>query len=330
MGYMTFAEQIASHLQFLQKAGHAVINLTIDSEEFLRSQAEGEVGKYAYKTVSRQLNNGMTGLMTWCRSEGGRISNHRTYGYGSQEAKYNLNLSGKSSHDISREYSNEKEGCDIDIKKIQKFWELSSTCGESDYLTRKGVKAHHIRFRENCYGRVAVIPMRNIQGQLRGYQILNADGSKAFAKGIRLNGLFHNLTDLSDNVPIGIAESYVTAATCHDLLPMPTVTAFTGDNLEHVAAALRERYPNSPLVIFADNDRHLRENKGMVCAKKAIEKAKGNGIILKPRFRNSLKVRDYSDWNDLVREIGSWATYKQILIETVKQTQDGRILTHYI
>ncbi len=107
-----------------------------------------------------------------------------------------------------------------------------------------------------------------------------------------------------DIIPIGIAEGYVTAATCFELLPMPMVTAFTSENLEHVAAALRERYPNSPLVIFADNDRHLSKNKGMISAVKALEKAKGNGIILAPRFRNCLKVRDYSDWNDLVREVG--------------------------
>ena len=217
----------------------------------------------------------------------------------------------------------------IDTTKIQRFWDLSSPEGVSDYLIRKRVGSHRIRFRENHYGKVAVIPMTDIHGCLQGYQILNADGSKVFAKGIHLTGLFHRLTDLIDNVAIGIAESYVTAATCHALLPMPMVTAFTGDNMQHVAAALRGHYPNSPLVIFADNDSHLAENKGMLNAAKALEKAKGNGISLAPSFNRSPKVRNCSDWNDLVREIGFTNASEQMWMQ-LKQTKDDRILTFYI
>ena len=50
----------------------------------------------------------------------------------------------------------------------------------------------------------------------------------------------------------------------------------------------------------------------MISAVKALEKAKGNGIILAPRFRNYLKVRDYSDWNDLVREVGPVRASEQL------------------
>ncbi len=314
MGYMTFEQQVVSHLQFLREAGLELVSLTIDSADFIRCLAAGTTGRgeYAYKTVSRQLNNGMTGLMTWCRSKGGEINQHKTYGQGAL-------------HGIAAE----KGGSNMDLKKIQKFWDFSSPHGESDYLKRKGVQAHRIRFRENCYGKVAVIPMANVQGELRGYQILNSNGSKVFAKGIRVNGLFHSLTDLVDNIAIGIAESYVTAATCFELLPMPTVTAFTGDNLEHVAAVLRQRYPNSPLVIFADNDRHLDKNKGMMAAEKALKEAKGNGIVLAPQFSGDLKMREYSDWNDLVREIGPMEASRQMW-EAMKQTQDDRIKTFYI
>jgi phage/plasmid primase-like uncharacterized protein len=325
MGYMTFEQQVASHLQFLQEAGLALTSLIIDSTDFIRSQAKGEVGRgrYAYKTVLRELNNGMTGLMTWCRSERGQISTHKTYGYASQRSSQNETIKTLQN---ARQLMPEKS---FDAGRIQKFWDLSSSFGESDYLKRKGVKAHRIRFRENHYGKVAVIPMKDEQEQLKGYQILNADGSKVFAKGIQINGLFHSLTDLQDNLAIGIAESYVTAATCFDLLPMPMVTAFTSDNLEHVAAVLRKRYPNSPLVIFADNDRHLVENKGMICAERALKMAQGNGIIIAPEFKNSLKVRDYSDWNDLVREIGPACASRQMW-EAMQKTQDDRIKTFYI
>jgi phage/plasmid primase-like uncharacterized protein len=326
MVFISFEQQIALHLQFLQLAGHDVGSLIIDSPEFIRCRTNGEVGRgeYAYKTVSRKLNNGMTGLMTWCRSENGQIQTYKTYGHPPRGNSQKTVSCGA----LPRATSPTEKHTEINMTKIQRFWDLSSPQGESDYLMRKGVKAYRIRFRENQYGRVAVIPMTDIQGHLKGYQILNADSSKVFAKGIRLTGLFHQLIDLVDNVAIGIAESYVTAATCYELLPMPMVTAFTGDNMQYVAAALRERYPNSPLVIFADNDSHLSENKGMINAAKALEKAMGNGIIMSPRFTNIPKGRAYSDWNDLVREIGPVGASQQMW-EEMKQTQDDRIRTFY-
>lgn len=321
MIYMTFEQQIADHLQFLQAAGLAISTLSINPPDFIRchsSEMDGR-GEYAYKTVSRQLNNGMTGLMTWCRSQGGKVSQHKTYGYSFQG-----NEVEKALQALTQSILKEKK-FEQDLRKIQKFWDLSSPTGESDYLRRKGVKAHGIRFRENSYG---VIPMKDVYGQLKGYQILNANGSKVFAKSIRLAGLFHALTDLMDNVPIGIAESYVTAATCYELLPMPTITAFTSENLEKTTELLRERYPNSPLVIFADNDAHLAQNKGLLSAKKALKKAQGNGIILTPKFKGCLKGRGYSDWNDLVREMGPSEASGQMW--KVLETQDDRIKTFYI
>ena len=331
MKFMTFEQQMALHLQFLQQTGFDVKNLIIDPLEFIRSLAKDEVGRgeHAYKTVSRKLNNGMTGLMTWSRSENGQIQTYKTYGYPPREDNQKTKSFGTSPSMTCTALTEGEKYMEINMTKIQRFWDLSSPVGESDYLIRKGVKPHRIRFRENHFGKVAVIPMTDIHGCLKGYQILNADGSKVFAKGIHLTGLFHRFTDLVDNVAIGMAESYVTAATCHTLLPMPMVTAFTGDNMQHVAAALRGRYPNSPLVIFADNDSHLAENKGMLNAAKALEKAQGNGIILAPCFNGCPKARNYSDWNDLVREIGIVSSSEQIWMQ-LKQTQDDRILTFYI
>lgn len=320
MGYMKFEQQVALHLQFLQQAGLEVSSLLIDSKEFIRSLRKGNKGRgeYAYKTVSRRLNNDLVGLMTWCRGIDGVVSTYKTYGYPTTREITSINLSAEK-----------KNYCEYNERKIRRFFEYSSCMGESDYLQRKGVKSYRIRFRENQYGRIAVIPMTNIDGELKSYQILNADGSKVFAKGTKLNGLFHQLTDLEDNVPIGMAEGYVTAATCYERLPMPMVTAFTSDNLEHVAEVLKKRYPNSPLVIFADNDRHLAENKGMIGAEKALKKVNGNGIILAPVFRDNPKQRDYSDWNDLVREIGPVKASEQLWEQMTQKTQDERIKTFY-
>ena len=87
MSVMTFEQQIALHLHFLQQTGLEVKSLIIDSSEFIRSRTNGKMGRgeYAYKTVSRKLNNGMTGLMTWCRSENGQIQTYKTYGHPPRE-----------------------------------------------------------------------------------------------------------------------------------------------------------------------------------------------------------------------------------------------------
>lgn len=328
MIYTNFEEQVKSHLQFLRGAGLVLSVLSIDSLDFIRCHSDEMIGRgeYAYKTMSRRLNNGMTGLITWCRGKDGIVSQHKTYGYNfkSNEAEGTLHALATITQSILKEKEFEQ-----DLRRIQKFWDLSLQVGESEYLQRKGVRAHRIRFRENRYGKVAVVPMRDVYGQLRGYQILNANGSKVFAKGIRINGLFHALADLIDNIPIGIAESYVTAATCYKLLPMPTVTAFTSENLEKTAEVLRESYPNSPIVIFADNDKHLSQNKGMLSAKKALKKAQGNGVILAPQFRRDLKAKGYSDWNDLVREIGPSGASEQMW-KRLQETQNERIMTFYI
>ena len=324
MGYMTFGQQIAQHLQFLQKVGLELTNLTIDSPEFVRARVKGKQGRgeYAYKTVSRRLDNGMIGLLTWCRSESGKIDTYKTFGYPPIDGDVR-DLSSGPSHNVHQRVLEEKT--DLNLEKIRKFWEFSSRCGESDYLRRKGVGAYRIRFRENQYGRVGVVPMRDAHGGLRGYQILNPDGSKAFAKGMKRKGLFHQLTELSDGLPIGVAEGYVTAATCLELAGISMVAAFTSDNLVQVTATLRWLYPSSPVVIFADNDRHLSENKGVISANEAFVRAGGKTVVLTPGFDGYPAARDYTDWNDLLREVGCKKVVEQMR-EGLQRQQEEKIL----
>lgn len=326
MGYMTFEQQQVKHLQFLQEADFEVANLIIDSSEFIRCRITGEIGRgeCAYKTVSRTLNNGMQGLMTWRRSNGGEVSTYKTYGSSSNRADKKKGAFGTSSQITYQQTTSSNIHINNGLEKIQAFWNLSSKYGMSDYLRRKGVGSYRIRFRDNQYGKVAIVPIKNVKEKLCGYQMLNANGDKVFAKGMQLNGAFHRLNMFSEDSPIGIAESYVTAATCLEITRMPMVTAFTSNNLEHVVTALQERYSERPLVIFADNDTHLKENKGVISAIKALECAKSGGIIITPKFRYGLEGPSYSDWNDLVRAHGRLCAIEQI-IEGLDRTKDQKI-----
>lgn len=197
-------------------------------------------------------------------------------------------------------------------RKAYGFWQHSLSHGKSDYLIHKGVEAHNIRFRTS-HGNTAVIPMRDITGKLWSYQLLNADGSKLFQKGGRTAALFHCLANIINGKPFGIAESYVTAATCLELTSMPVVCAFGCHNLASVAKALNEKYPNSPIAIFADNDRHLEINQGLLRAQEAYECIHTSKVVIAPDFGDCPPDKSLSDWNDLMRLKGKKIVLQQLL-----------------
>jgi phage/plasmid primase-like uncharacterized protein len=295
MTYMTIDEQIKSHVNFLRLNGFDVNELKLNSG-FIRCKFIGQLedrGELCYKTTQSLLNNGMLGFATWCRSQGGVIKVHKTYGINSEENRQ-LSLDVCTHQERNRELA----------RKSELFWEYSEQIGDSDYLRRKGVGYYGVRFRNNEYGRVAVIPLRDIEGKLWSYQLLNSDGTKRLPKNINVGGLFHALQPFVNGQPIGLSESYVVAAACYEAIGLATVTAISVSNLERVAQILRNRYPNSRIVIFADNDRHLLNNKGVQAAYSIRERLKTNCIVAIPDFDGFPKSKDYTDWNDLIREKG--------------------------
>lgn len=309
MSYMTKKEQIKSHLNFLVSNGLDVIELKINSG-FIRcrsvEQNNGR-GELSYKTTQSILNNGMVGLATWCRCQEGVIKTHKTYGPPESEiTEVMLSM---------REF--EELGDAETVRKSELFWEYSDRLGEADYLRRKDVGYYGIRFRNNIYGRVAVIPLRDADDRLWSYQLLNADGTKRMPKNVKVSGLFHVLQPFANGQSIGIAESYVVAATCYETVGLPAVMAISSSNLERVAKILRHKYPNSRIIILADNDRHLEQNKGVQAAYAARDSIGANCIVAIPDFEGFPSTSDYSDWNDLMRERGH-QTVRNILTEIIR------------
>ena len=309
MSYMKMKEQIRSHLNFLVSNGLEVNELKINSG-FIRCRSVGQDdgrGELSYKTTQSLLNNGMIGLATWSRCQGGVVKTHKTYG-----SPENADTNG-----MSPDGQIEEPGDLESSRKSELFWEYSDHIGESDYLRRKGVGYYGIRFRNNAYGRVAVIPLRDADGKLWSYQLLNADGTKRVPKKVRVSGLFHVLQPFANGQPIGLAESYVVAATCYETMGLPAVTAMSSSNLERVAMILRNEYPNSRIIILADNDRHLEQNKGVEAACAARDRLGANCTVAIPDFEGFPTASDYSDWNDLLREKGH-QTVKNILTGVIR------------
>lgn len=125
------------------------------------------------------------------------------------------------------------------------------------YLQRKGVGVHGIRQHQD----LLVLPMRDEGGTLWNVQTITPNGAKRFQRGARKRGLY-----LSIGGPVGdvlcIAEGYATAASVHEATGYPTACAFDCGNLLPVAQALRRKYPNTKIVLCADDDRETAERIG--------------------------------------------------------------------
>lgn len=309
MAYQTFTEQVTSHLTFLRDQGLDVETLQVDAG-FVRchsidEEGSGKRGKYAYKTQKNMMGKpGIVGLVTWCRCQGGQEKNHKTYGQDGKIATSALSTVKKSnpakvapSEDVS--------------SNARRLWNQAKESGRSDYLEKKDVGAYGIRFLENEYGRVAVVPLHDWRGYLWALQFLNPDGSKRFLKDSKPDGLFHKLDEPKNGQDIGIAESYVTAASCLELLGIPMVCAFSSSNVPIVTRGMRENYPKSRIVIFGDNDRHLEENTGRKYAEKAVSST-ANCVLALPDFGDIPPSKDASDWNDLLRLRGNDEAEQQL------------------
>lgn len=143
------------------------------------------------------------------------------------------------------------------------------------YLTRKGIKAHGARLHQ---GKL-VIPMR-ADGVLHSLQFIGADGGKRFLTGGRVAGCYFNIGSPKD--ALCIAEGFATCATIHEATGYPVAVAFNAGNLLAVAVTMRDKFPDLPLILCADDDSHTPGNPGLT---KATEAARAvGGLLVIPDF----------------------------------------------
>ena len=91
----------------------------------------------------------------------------------------------------------------------------------------------------------------------------------------------------------------------------PVAVAFDAGNLEPVARALREKYPEAKITICADND-HGRDqgNIGVEKAKQAAQAVGGSVIV--PTFTREEMDKHLTDFNDLCQSRGLAVVAEQI------------------
>jgi putative DNA primase/helicase len=135
-------------------------------------------------------------------------------------------------------------------------WRGCTEQGDSDYLQRKGVGAHGVRFSPQG---AMVVPMLDTAGRVHGLQIIRGRKQQGgrlekefWPAGLVKKGHFH-LLGMGGAIVL-VAEGYATAASLHEATGLPVAVAFDAGNLQPVAAELRKRYKHAKLLICADDD----------------------------------------------------------------------------
>jgi len=176
------------------------------------------------------------------------------------------------------------------------------------YLQKKCIYPYGVKLD----GESLAIPLKNIDGIVQSLQWIEPDGMKRNYPDAPLAGLFWSvgLDLLKDHPtwPILLGEGFATMAKVYELTGYPSVAGISCYYLRKVAQALREKYPQSRIIVMADNDKATEQkrdfNPGIEHAKELVD-AKLAIEVVYPKFE---KAEDGTDWDDYAIRFGDEET----------------------
>ncbi|WP_430233734.1 zincin-like metallopeptidase domain-containing protein [Nitrosomonas communis] len=191
-------------------------------------------------------------------------------------------------------------------QKLESLVSIESMGSITPYLQTKGVTVQ-AGVMTDQEGRTTYIPAFDTAGKLWTMQTILEDGVKRFAKDSRKEGCFHVVggQDTLRRVPVlVIAEGYATASSLSQALGFATVAAFDSGNLVTVTKALHHKFPDKPIVIAGDDDKHREATLGINPGRsKAAEAAEAvGGMVIFPIFapgEQAARPEAFTDFNDL-------------------------------
>ena len=146
----------------------------------------------------------------------------------------------------------------------QKLWDQANDVSSAHpYLVSKKVDAFGIKHN----GQKLLIPLRDNKGKLWSFQEIDHKGNKLFLKNGKVKGLFHNIGEQTDVIYIG--EGYATMASVHAATGKASVIAFNAGNVKDVCSQVRSSYPDTEIVLCADDDHITKGNPGLTKAREA-------------------------------------------------------------
>ena len=208
--------------------------------------------------------------------------------------------------------------------KAAAIWQNAEAApGEHPYLTRKGIKASGAKL----YSGALVIPMRD-GADIHSLQFIGPDGDKRFLTGGRVKGCYFSIGNPNGAAALCIAEGFATGATIHETTGYPVAVAFNAGNVGAVAKAMREKFPDLPLILCADDDTHTEGNPGLTAATEAARSV--GGLLALPDFGID-RPAGATDFNDMAALCGREAVRQAIagLIEAndaaLKETEVSEV-----
>ncbi len=192
-------------------------------------------------------------------------------------------------------------------KKAQWLWKTATPATDHPYLQRKQVKAYGLRIAKD--GRL-IVPAYDTSGSIRTLQFISDNGEKWFLPGGQKRGCFCEIP--GDIGAIYIGEGLATMLTVHEDTGSHAVISFDAGNLLPVARMIRQKYPESEIIIAADNDRWTTGNPGLSKARQAAKLIKARVAV--PKFKDVSSKP--TDWNDLHAFEGIDAVKQQLQTST--------------
>lgn len=181
-----------------------------------------------------------------------------------------------------------------------KFIWNKSTKAQHQYLNKKKVTIGNARV--NLYkGKSQLVipltdrvPERYNNLEIKGLQFISEDGLKIFP--LPFKGLFHVASDYERSKEvIVISEGYATSRSIVESTDFFVVGGMSSINMKNVAEKIAEQFPNSEIIIAADNDEAGR--KAVTEAQKAISgKVSCMAVYPSPEF---------NDFNDMYQVVGA-------------------------
>lgn len=195
-------------------------------------------------------------------------------------------LKSKLAADRKRAEAARKATAERAARRAGAAFDRCSKDGHCDYLIRKGVGAHGVRF--SGKGNL-VIPIQDTAFNIHGLQVIYGSTAEKERKGRDKDYWPSGLTKRGHHFLLGvpgdillIAEGYATAATLHEVTGLSVAVAFDAGNLLPVAEALHKKYKAARILICADDDFATFGNPGIASASAAALAVSGAWVA--PEF----------------------------------------------
>ena len=186
--------------------------------------------------------------------------------------------------------------------------------GPVPYLQRKAVQAEGCRYLRDGSIVIPLIRYDLPRDQaLKALQVIRPDGTKRFTKGFAKPGCCLRLGHVVVGEPLLICEGWATGLSLRMAVDrkLPVFVGLDAGNLLPVAQLLRGLYPQSPLLICADDDWRTEGNPGRHKAH-LTAKAVAECAYTWPVFQRHLRGPKDTDFNDLALRQGLNAVRQQI------------------